>query len=176
MTLTSEVLTKYKNPYFVETGTAVGGGVKLALTQGFEKIFSIEIDPLLFKSNQFSFLPFINNQKVNLILGDSLIELKKLIPLLDKPTTFWLDAHIESEQTPCVKKCPIYEELEAIAESNIKTHTIMIDDMRSLGWSGGWGESLSKDGLMERLVKINPVYNFTSENGFIPNDILVAHV
>jgi hypothetical protein len=173
-TLTSSVLTKYKNPYFVETGTANGDCVKLALLHNFERIFSIEIDPILQKQNCLFFQPFINNQQVDLILGDSLIELKKLIPLIDKPTTFWLDAHVDYGPSG-IKRCPLYEELEAIATSNIKTHTIMIDDMRCLG-GGTWGTGISVDGLKNRLLKINSSYNFSFENGWAPNDILVAHI
>lgn len=173
-TLTSYVLTKYKNSYFVETGTATGDCVKLALSHGFEKIFSIEIDSTLQEQNCLFFQPFINKQQVNLILGDSLIELKKLIPTLDKPTTFWLDAHVDYGPSG-IKRCPLYEELEAIATSNIKTHTIMIDDMRCLG-GGTWGTSISVDGLKSILLSINPDYIFTLEDGWAPNDILVAHV
>ena len=38
-------LENYLNPIFVETGTYEGNSIKLALGAGFDKIFSIEIDP-----------------------------------------------------------------------------------------------------------------------------------
>ena len=50
-TLPKEVLTKYLNQYFVETGTANGDCVRLALETGFKKVFSIELDENLQNEN-----------------------------------------------------------------------------------------------------------------------------
>lgn len=173
-TLSKEVLLKYLNPYFLETGTANGDCVRLALEVGFEKIFSIELDETLQKENICNYQSFINEGKVNLIIGDSLWELIDIIPKLDKSTTFWLDAHVDFGPMG-TKRCPLYEELSAIKMSNIKTHTILIDDMRMLGhW---WGEGIDIDGLKNKILEINPNYKFTFEdNGCAPNDILVAYL
>jgi len=172
-TLSHEVLSKYKNPYFLETGTANGDCVRLALEVGFEKIFSIELDALLQVENIQKYQTLINENKIVLITGDSLIELTNIISSLDKPTTFWLDAHVDHGPTG-IKRCPLYEELDAIKTSIIKTHTILIDDMRMLGsW---WGEGISVDELKKRILEINSEYKFTFENGFIVNDILVAYI
>jgi hypothetical protein len=172
-TLPKEVLSKYLNPYFLETGTANADCVRLALEVGFEKIYSIELDSILQNENTIKYQSQINEGKVNLITGDSLWELTNLIPELDKPTTFWLDAHVDFGPMG-TKRCPLYEELSAIKMSNIKTHTVLIDDMRILG--GHWGEGISIEGLKNRLLEINPEYKFTFENGFAPNDILVAYL
>lgn len=172
-TLSKEVLSKYLNPYFLETGTANGDCVRLALEIGFEKIFSIELDEILQKENIQTYQSFINEGKINLITGDSLWELFNIIPSLDKPTTFWLDAHQDFGPVG-TKRCPLYEELSSIKMSEIKTHTILIDDMRMLGhW---WGEGISVDELKKRILEINPNYKFTFENGFAPNDILAAYL
>jgi hypothetical protein len=172
-TLSKEVLSKYLNPYFLETGTANADCVRLALEVGFEKIYSIELDSILQNENIIKYQSQINEGKVNLITGDSLWELTNLIPELDKPTTFWLDAHVDFGPMG-TKRCPLYEELSAIKMSNIKTHTVLIDDMRILG--GHWGEGISIEGLKNRLLEINPEYKFIFENGFAPNDILVAYL
>jgi hypothetical protein len=172
-TLSKEVLLKYLNPYFLETGTANADCVRLALEVGFEKVISIELDEILQKENIHKYQSFINEGKVNLITGDSLWEIINIIPTLDKPTTFWLDAHVDFGPMG-TKRCPLYEELDAIKQSNIKTHTILIDDMRILG--GHWGEGISIEGLKERLLKINPNYKFSFENGWAPNDILAAYL
>jgi hypothetical protein len=172
-TISKEVLLKYRNPYFLETGTADADCVRLALELDFEKVFSIEIDSILQNKNIENYQSYINDGRLDLVTGDSLWELTRLIPKLDKPTTFWLDAHVDFGPSGS-KKCPLYEELSAISFSNIKTHTILIDDMRILGWH--WGEGISKEGLQNRLLKINPEYKFTFENGFAPNDILVAYL
>jgi len=172
-TLSKEVLLKYLNPYFLETGTANGDCVKLALEVGFEKIFSIELDELLQNENIQKYQFFINEGKINLVTGDSLWEMSNIIPFLDKPTTFWLDAH-QDFGPKGTKRCPLYEELSAIKYSNIKTHTILIDDMRMLGqW---WGEGISIDELKNKILEINPNYKFIFEDGFAPNDILVAYL
>jgi hypothetical protein len=172
-TLSKKVLLKYLNPYFLETGTANGDCVKLALEVGFEKIFSIELDELLQNENIQKYQFFVNEGKINLVTGDSLWEMSNIIPFLDKPTTFWLDAH-QDFGPKGTKRCPLYEELSAIKYSNIKTHTILIDDMRMLGqW---WGEGISIDELKNKILEINSDYKFTFEDGFTPNDILVAYL
>lgn len=170
-TLKKEVLEKYKNPYFLETGTANADCVRLALEVGFEKIFSIEIDDTLQSENIKNYEKQIQSGVVDLITGDSLLVISSLIKQIDKPTTFWLDAHVDFGPNG-VKRCPLYEELDAIATSNIKTHTILIDDMRILGQH--WGEGISLDELKRKLLIINQNYKFTFENGHAINDILVA--
>ena len=172
-TLPKEVLLKYLNPYFLETGTANADCVKLALEVGFEKVISIEIDEILQEENIQNYQDLINGGKVELVTGDSLWEITNIIPKLDKPTTFWLDAHVDFGPMG-TKRCPLYEELSAISNSEIKNHTILIDDMRILGEH--WGKDISIEGLKERLLKINPKYNFIFEDGFAPKDILVAYV
>lgn len=172
-TLSKEVLSKYLNPYFLETGTADGDCVRLALETGFEKIISIELDTTLQSQNIKTYQSYINEGRVSLITGDSLWEISNLIPQLDRRTTFWLDAHVDFGPAG-TKRCPLYEELAAIATSEIKDHTILIDDMRILGTH--WGEGISVDGLKERLLQINSGYKFTFENGWAENDILVAYV
>lgn len=170
-TLSKQVLTKYLNPYFLETGTANGDCVKLALEVGFEKVFSIELDERLQNENINTYQSYIQEGKLSLIVGDSLWELTNVVPSLDKPTTFWLDAH-QDFGPKGVKRCPLYEELLAIKHSKVKTHTILIDDMRMLGqW---WGEGINIDELKNRILDINPNYNITFEDGFVPKDILVA--
>ena len=172
-TLSKEVLLKYLNPYFLETGTADADCVRLALEVGFEKIISIELNETLQNENIQNHQKLINDGKVELVTGDSLWEIINIIPKLDKPTTFWLDAHVDFGPMG-TKRCPLYEELSAISTSSIKTHTILIDDMRILG--GHWGEGISVIGLKEKLLEINPNYKFTFEDGHAPNDILVAYL
>mgnify|MGYP003975555221 CR=1 FL=1 len=172
-TLSHYILKKYQNPYFLETGTSDASGVKLALQYPFEKIISIEINEDLQEKNKKDLLKYIESSKLQLIVGDSLLSLKNIIKYLNKPTTFWLDAHVDFGPKG-VKPCPLYEELEAIKTSNINTHTIMIDDLRILG--NHWGKGISLNVLKEKILEINPKYSFVLENGVIPNDILVATI
>jgi hypothetical protein len=172
-TLSKNVLEKYINPYFFETGTANGDCVRLALEMNFEKIFSIELDQNLQNENLIKYQNEVKQGNLKLIIGDSFVELNNAINYLDKPTTFWLDAHVDYGPKG-IKRCPLYEELESIGKSNIKTHTVLIDDVRMFGtW---WGEGIFIDELKARIRNINPNYNFKFEDGFEKNDILVAFI
>jgi hypothetical protein len=174
-TLPKEVASRYANPYFFETGTANGACVELALSCGFEKIFSVEIEPERQSENIKKFTKEIVAHKVKLYTGDSLLLFPEMVKELDKPTTFWLDAHVDEGKSG-VKKCPLYEELETIATSPIKIHTIMIDDISYFGTKNHWGDGISLETIKEKILQINPSYNFAFEDGHTPNDILVAHL
>ena len=173
-TLPRSVLLKYMNPYFLETGTADADCTRLAIDVGFEKVYSIDVNQISQDRNRLDLKEIINSGNVTLITGDSLHELSKLIPSLDKPTTFWLDAHGSYDGFTGAKSCPLYEELQAIKSSEIKTHTIMMDDMRILG--GNWGRGIDQGTLKQKCLEINSEYKFTLENGHVPNDILVAYI
>lgn len=172
--LKKEVLQKYVNHTFFETGTYLGDSVKLAMELGFEEIISIEIDPELQLRNITS-LP-IESYKGNLRLltGDSFELVPMFIPRLTERTTFWLDAHVDYGMEG-KKRCPLYDELYAIAQSPIKDHTILIDDLRCFG-VGLWGEGITLEGVKEIILGINPNYQFVIEDGIEPNDILVAYI
>ncbi len=174
-TLPKELISRYLNPYFFETGTANGACVSLAVSCGFEKIFSVEIEPDRQEENSKTFKKEIAENKVKLYTGDSLILMPQIVNEIDKPTTFWLDAHVD-EGVSGVKKCPLYEELETIATSSLKSHTIMIDDISYFGTKNHWGDGISLETIKEKILQINPNYNFAFEDGHVANDILVAHL
>jgi hypothetical protein len=173
-TLKENVLTKYKNEYFFETGTYLGDSVNLALKVGFNKIFSIEIDENLQTKNFEKFNEEITKGIIELVIGDTSIVMEQIVSKLDKKTTFWLDAHVDLGMSG-VKKCPIYDELEFISKSEIKNHTILIDDLRCFG-NGLWGDGINLDTIKNKIKKINPDYKFSLEDGHIPKDILVAYI
>lgn len=164
MTATKGVFKKYPNSVFVETGTHYGLGIKQALAEGFETVYSIELDKSLCKRAVFM---FINNDNVHIFYGDSGIKLQEILQNLDTPVTFWLDAHYGDTISPLLK------ELEIIKAHKVKTHTILIDDLRDWKISKiGFDTSV----LKEKILEINPAYKFKFEDGHIPNDILAATV
>lgn len=174
-TLTPPVLEKYPNPIFFETGTSGGHAIDLALKYDcFKKLISIEIEPQIQDENRNRLKSYIDSGRLNLVTGDSLQCLQNYIPLLDQPTTFWLDAHVDFGIAG-VKKCPLYEELEAIATSDIKSHTILIDDLRIFG-GGTWGSGINLDVIKQKILDINPNYTILTEPGVQDDDILVAIV
>jgi hypothetical protein len=157
-----ELFQKYLNPVFVETGSLYGDGIQQALSAGFKTIYSIEsnIDRVAKCIDRF------DTSKVHLVFGKSELVLDKVVNDINKPITFWLDAHNGYNS-------PLLKELEIIKEHYIKTHILLIDDLRD--WSikkCGFDIDILKD----RILRINPNYIFTLEDGYIPNDILVAKI
>lgn len=176
-------LRQYRSPAFVETGTYLGDGVWLALMAGFPKVYSIEISPEYYERAQVRFAAEIAAGRVELLLGDSLQLIGEIVRREPREMTFWLDAHsmphnldAEAEGRETGAHCPLYEEIAAIARHPLKTHTIMIDDVRLLGQDSAWGgHGVSLQGIEERIRAINPAYRVTYEDGFQKGDVLVAY-
>jgi hypothetical protein len=175
-TLSKSVLSKHKNSIFVETGTLWGEAIDLALELGFEKIYSMEIDPEKVKFNREKFQKEIEEGIVEIIEGDTFKIFKDVISKVDAPATFWLDAHWDGDVLG-EYKCPLPFELEALLSHPIKTHTLLVDDRRLFGQIGSsWGEDLDEELLIEAMTDINNDYKISFEDGCVPKDIIVAEV
>jgi hypothetical protein len=121
---------KYNLKVLVETGTYYGDMIE-AMKNIFDKIYSIELSQELFQRAK---KRFKNQKQVELIQGDSGIELKSLISKIDRPTLFWLDGHYSAGETAKGdKETPIFEELQHIFDMPDLGHVIIIDDARSFG-------------------------------------------
>lgn len=168
-------LSKYKNEIFVESGTFLGNGLKCALNSGYNKCYSIEIHEFLYKKAVARFSSEIANNKVELFFGNSEVLLAEVVKRLDRPATFWLDAHISSQYgKKLAKNCPIIEELNSIDLSAIKTHTLLIDDLNCFGRPAH--DRITVDQVKTRISKINPSYKFDFLDAARPQNILVAYV
>jgi hypothetical protein len=171
--ITSSGFENFPNHYFVETGTYVGGSVKLALHANFQEIYSIEIDGVLAAHAQTMFKDF---NHVHIVHGDSSQVLWDIIKDMNKPITFWLDGH-NSSGIPLPQgrqNTPLLHELEQIKRHPIRTHTILIDDVRLLGtWEFDF---ITKEQLIQKVLEINPDYVITYIDGYRPNDIMVAQI
>lgn len=183
VTLTDEVLKKYKKDHciFVETGTYLGGAVSMAIEQGFDLIYSVDIS--YNKRNQEYFKKEIQLLKVKLLYGDSVDILPSVIREINGVSSmFWLDAHYDVFSNMCGKyKTPILQELECISKSRLNNHTILIDDIRMFRNSEEWAVSVTLDQIISTLIEINPMYKIVYENGrdddsFRKDDILVAYI
>jgi len=122
---------KYNLNILVETGTYHGDMVNF-MKNYFQKVYSIELDDILFSKAQ---KRFSSDDNIEIIHGDSSIELAKLIPSLNQPTLFWLDGHYSGSGTARGKKdTPVFEELTHIFNAaNIDKSVIIIDDARCFG-------------------------------------------
>ncbi|AYV86323.1 MAG: hypothetical protein Solumvirus4_21 [Solumvirus sp.] len=170
---------KYPNQYLIETGTYLGEAIQDALDAGFEKVISIELAEKLADGAKKKYEDYKN---VEIHQGSSASGLFKIIEPIKKPITFWLDAHYSGGVTTHDPKLinPILEELKQIAKHPIKTHTILVDDVRlflnndNKGLDGVFDVSIEQ--VKEEILKINPEYKFTLEDGHVPKDILVAQL
>jgi hypothetical protein len=120
---------KQKTKAFIETGSYIGLGIDLAIRSGFETIYSIELAEHYYNECK---AKFKNDDRVNLILGDSYYKLEEL--LNDNPNTqftYWLDGHYSGGDTGFgVKETPLMKELGIILSRPILGELIYIDDMR----------------------------------------------
>ncbi len=167
-------LRSFINPVFLETGTFHGGGVRKALDAGFEEILTLEVYSPLVEENTTRYKKEIETGKVKIIHGDSGFVLKSVIKEINSNITFWLDAHIQSQNGggEGSERCPIVAELEQILATRVgKKDIILIDDMRLIeNRNVGWSVNLNE---MYRLIwEINPSYILKRIDGHIPYDVL----
>ena len=174
MPANADIFAKYVNPVFVETGSYVGDGIRAALAAGFGKVHSIELSPKYFAMCQ---RKFKDDPRVVLHFGDSTAVLPGILEGLEEPATFWLDGHWSMDDTALgAKATPLMEELEAIGRHRIKTHTILIDDMRC------WRREdptigFSAEDVRERVMRVNGAYRvWVEDSARFEQDILVAAV
>jgi FkbM family methyltransferase len=112
--------------YFVETGTYYGA-TALWAAQHFQKVITIEFSQEIY--NQVS-SQYQNLEGIEFLFGDTREQLTKIVPQFKKPCLFWLDAHWSGGNTYGANdECPLIEELEIIARTEVE-HFIIIDDAR----------------------------------------------
>jgi len=168
-TASKDLFQKYMNPIFIESGTYYGDGVQMALDAGFETVYSIELDEKLYV---YCVDRFKDKANVHIIFGDSHLVLDDLLSKITSPSTFWLDGHWAGEGTARGEyESPLIKELEAIGRHYIKTHTILIDDLRC------WNKDIQgfdREALSKACLQINPEYKISFSKGYVENDILIA--
>lgn len=188
MPISKQVLEKYKDKakIFIETGSHQGNTVEIARQFGFSEIYTVELSDKWFNHCQQRFQSYSN---IYVVQGDSSVKLKEILDGVDQPCVIWLDAHYSGGDTALGDTpCPIYQELDVIAQHPIKTHTILIDDMRAFGpqkkeclFDVEELKDLSQEGVTAHVQAINPDYQISYEDGHhgkivFKNDILVAKV
>jgi hypothetical protein len=80
-------------PIVVETGTNLGYSTDILLRL-FRKVYTIEIDRALYEG---AARKYRHVDHVECLLGDSAEEIARLLPKLDAPTLFFLDAHFSGD-------------------------------------------------------------------------------
>jgi hypothetical protein len=156
-TMLRRVQRVYNYAYLVETGT-YQGETALALRGEFEHIWTIELDDKLFLSASSRLKPYPN---ITCMQGDSKDVLPRLVPHLDKPTTFFLDAHYSGPGTALGETLsPLLLELQAISQSKLKDHIIIIDDISDFSAAEN---NIPLSSVIKSLEGINRNYKFYAD-------------
>lgn len=109
----------------VETGTYLGTMID-ATKNDFRRIFSVELDPILYERAR---QRFAHLQHVTMFNGDSSTCLPNILTQIKHPSLFWLDAHYSGGITAKGSlDTPIMSELQHIFAHSLKGHVILIDD------------------------------------------------
>jgi hypothetical protein len=170
------ILSDVKDQVFIETGTCNGVTLEMiAKLNKYRDIYSVEY---LEKSVQHDLNEVRNRlsgyKNVHIFQDNSTDFLNKLLPTLNEPCTFWLDAHYDGtapEQEYKGSGIPLRDELTIIKNHHIKTHTILIDDVRCF-----FGYKISPYETEQILKSINPSYKISYEDCYFPRDVLVAKI
>ena len=144
-------LLDFPNRYYVETGASGGGSIERALDAHFSWIRSIDTNIESIRCCRKKF-----NHRVKLWHGNSSQLLWEMIKDISTPITFWLDAHRFPPEPDGLPNCPLLQELEQIKLHPIKTHTILIDDIRCCGSEAF--DYITKEDLIQKVLEINPEY------------------
>lgn len=125
-----EYARRYGLRVLVETGTYLGDMVE-AMRGDFDRIYSIELGDELCRRAQERFRAF---DHVEILHGDSGVELASLVPRLRQPALFWLDGHYSAGITARgATDTPVLEELRHILTAPHAGHVILIDDAWCFG-------------------------------------------
>jgi hypothetical protein len=116
---------RYQIATFVETGTYRGDATAFAAGL-FTQVVSIEVDADCHRTAS----ERLRATGACLILGDSRVELPKVVAELSGPAFFWLDGHAGGGFHGDHDDCPLLAELSAIADSSFE-HFLFIDDARA---------------------------------------------
>lgn len=124
----AEYLRIYRLKHFIETGTHLGDTLADISHNRSIHATSIELDESYFKAAKKRFAKY---QNVTLLQGDSGALIPAIVESLEEPALFWLDGHYSGGSTgKGALETPVSAELDAILQSPIKGHVILIDDAR----------------------------------------------
>lgn len=171
------LLADYPNTLFIESGSYRGDAIQLAIEAGcFQLLRSMDLyqDNVNFCHSRFNLRGgFYQNMKV--IQGDSATDFWKFFQH-NFQCTIWLDAHCQlfEDEPESTNPFPLLKELEQIAMHEVKTHTILIDDILVLTHPDvtGW----SRRTIEDAILAINPAYKFQYVANPVKNNLLIATV
>ena len=97
---------------------------------------------------------FLPATQVQIIHGDGKQELPGLLPAIQQPCLFWLDAHNFDLETP------VREELQAVASHLVPGHVILVDDSK---WFDGRNQYPTMEWVRQFVERNLPGYELIDE-------------
>ena len=191
MPIKTSILKPFAGPLYIETGAWEGDGVEEALQAGFERVISIEFGQKCYEK---CVKRFKDDPRVQMVLGDSGVVLAEVLQEITQPAVLFLDAHFCGDEGggSMEQGSVLDKELGVLLQHPIKTHTILVDDIRCFK-TGDW----KFDGVLikgaeavaaieAKIRRINPAYQISYlDGGFperyrststFPSDILLAKI
>lgn len=110
--------------YFVETGTSEGITACTA-AQHFRHVHTIELAPESFNA---PIKPLLDAGNVTRYFGNSSDVIPQILPLLDRPAFWYLDAHWSGGGAKYGPECPLLDEIAAIGARDTSRDVVMIDN------------------------------------------------
>jgi hypothetical protein len=156
---------------------------KKALRGGFDKVYCIELREKWIDLGKQVFKDEIESGRYKLISDDSSNMKNHLDESVQmNKTMFFLDAHVDNNNIHNYKKlCPLIDELDAIKSLPRNDNIILIDDLRIIKMPFPWGEDSYGNinffqEIVNKILEINPAYKFTTLNGHVEDDVLLAYI
>ncbi len=152
---------RFAREVLVETGTFLGD-MLFAVRDSFRTIYSIELDPWLYRRARRRFGRY---RHIHLVPGNSSEMLPFVLSRIDRPALFWLDAHQMAGGVRGFQVTPVARELEQILLDD-RDDVILIDDARLFTGIG----YPTIDQVRERILAQRPGCAFEVED-----DVIRAH-
>lgn len=154
-----------------------------ALSAGFNKVYCIEIRKDWVDMGNEVFSEHVATGRYNLYLDDSTNMSRYLsTDEFRNKTIFFLDAHVDNSNIHNYKKrCPLFEELNAIKSLERKDNIILVDDLRIIKGAFPWGETSYGNidflqQIKDTILTINKDYKFSTLDGHVADDVLLAYI
>jgi len=164
-------------PNFVETGTLYGETI-FEMEKYFQNLYTIEVKQDLYESVKNR----SKSSKISFFWGDSTEKLAEIVPSIQGPSIFFLDAHWSCGPTgKGVKDVPLLEELDIIYKQHNEEAIIIIDDVRLFGRGPStktetvdW-ELISEERVLDILTsRISKTYFLPSTHS--EKDRMIVHI
>ena len=157
-----EIFKKYKDGIYLETGFNEGRSAFEALTFGFKKVISIEINQKSVELGKKKFRNFIENNRLEIVAGDSAKLLEEILAKNNDIKVIFLDAH--GGIVPSENDHPLEQELNIVKKYFSRDKLIIIDDYIAIKnyytsvTSPNWIVKLKPEAFIRKINEITDNY------------------